>query len=171
MSVVLVIQYAKRMRHVILSSVACQVSPHSSTLSHKRQNFCNKTVIEHKASVLISSANSHSLQFLIVRRIQRDIINVDTSPCKVPVILVRIRWNLSFLDRFSENSSSLTRVVTCGQTDMTKLIVAFRNFANAPDNGLAKNNLLVGPKTLSSEMWPIADSYLRHSWWRQCVSR
>jgi hypothetical protein len=27
----------------------------------------------------------------------------------------------------------------CGQTDMTKLIIAFRNFANAPDNCLPKD--------------------------------
>ena len=34
--------------------------------------------------------------------------------------------------KFHENPSSGSRVVPCGQTDMTKLIVAFRNFANAP---------------------------------------
>ena len=37
---------------------------------------------------------------------------------------------------FHENPSSRRRVVPCGrmdgQTDMTKLIVAFRNFANLP---------------------------------------
>jgi hypothetical protein len=37
---------------------------------------------------------------------------------------------------FHENPSSRRRVVPCGrtdgQTDMTKLIVAFRNFANPP---------------------------------------
>jgi len=37
--------------------------------------------------------------------------------------------------KFHENSSSGNRVVPCGQTDrwteMTKQIVAFRNFANA----------------------------------------
>ena len=32
--------------------------------------------------------------------------------------------------KFSENLSSLSRVVLCGQTDI-KLIVVFRNFANA----------------------------------------
>jgi len=54
---------------------------------------------------------------------------------------------VNFLDRFSkntrnikfhENPSSGSRVVACGrtdrQTDMTKLIVAYRNFANAPKN-------------------------------------
>jgi hypothetical protein len=38
--------------------------------------------------------------------------------------------------KFYENQSRRSRVVPCGQTDgwtdMTKLIVAFRNFANAP---------------------------------------
>jgi hypothetical protein len=32
--------------------------------------------------------------------------------------------------KFHHNPSSGSRVVTCGLTDMTKLIVAFRNFAN-----------------------------------------
>jgi hypothetical protein len=36
---------------------------------------------------------------------------------------------------FHENPSIGSRVVPCGQTDMTKLVVAFRNFANAPENG------------------------------------
>jgi hypothetical protein len=33
--------------------------------------------------------------------------------------------------KFHENPSSGSRVVPCGRTDMTKLIVAFRSFANA----------------------------------------
>ena len=50
---------------------------------------------------------------------------------------------LDFLDRFHKSLSSIkfhinpfsgSRVVTCGQTDMTKLTVAFRNFVNAPEN-------------------------------------
>jgi len=46
--------------------------------------------------------------------------------------------------RFHENPSSESRVVLCGQTDkqtrtdMTKLIVAFRNSANAPKYWIAK---------------------------------
>jgi hypothetical protein len=40
--------------------------------------------------------------------------------------------------KFNQNSFSGSRVVPCGrtdgQTDMTKLIAAFRNFANAPNN-------------------------------------
>ena len=38
--------------------------------------------------------------------------------------------------KFHENPSSGSRVVPCRRTDMTKLIVAFRNFANAPKNYL-----------------------------------
>jgi len=33
--------------------------------------------------------------------------------------------------KFRENPSSGSRVVACGQTDMTKLIVAFRNFVES----------------------------------------
>ena len=35
--------------------------------------------------------------------------------------------------RLHQNTSIGSRNVSCGQTDMTKLTVAFRNFANAPN--------------------------------------
>jgi hypothetical protein len=35
---------------------------------------------------------------------------------------------------FRENASSRRRVVRCGETDKTKLTVAFSNFAKAPKN-------------------------------------
>jgi hypothetical protein len=86
--VTLGIQYAKRMRRIILSSVACLAVPNVSTLSHKRYDF-RKNVTEHKLCVLIS-LQLLSETFLIIRRIQQDIIiNVHRSSCKVPVIFVR----------------------------------------------------------------------------------
>jgi len=46
--------------------------------------------------------------------------------------------------KLSENSSSGSRVVICGRanerTDMSKLVVALRNFANAPKNKNKKRN-------------------------------
>jgi hypothetical protein len=73
---------------------------------------------------------------------ERDMIkNVKSSSCEVPVIRVRCQWNLDFPReifekywniKFHENPSSGSRVLPCGRTFMTKLIVSFRNFSNAP---------------------------------------
>jgi hypothetical protein len=72
------------------------------------------------------------------------------SPCEVPVIVVthEAKSNLKFLNRFSikkkskikfhENSSSGSRIVLYGtddgRADMTRITVAFHNFANASSN-------------------------------------
>jgi hypothetical protein len=85
-------------------------------------------------------------KFLIITRIVPDIIiKVYRSSSKVPIILVMFQWNIHFLERFwnkysnirfHENSSDGSRVVPCGKTDgqrdMTKLVVAFRNFVTTP---------------------------------------
>jgi hypothetical protein len=59
---------------------------HFTKLSHKRDDFREK-IIEHKMCVLIFSTKL-SETFLILRKIQRNIINVYTSSCKVPVNIV-----------------------------------------------------------------------------------
>ena len=84
--------------------------------------------------------------FLILRRIQRHtVINVKTSSCKVPAILVGFKLNLKFsrqiLEKKKAHISNLikTRPVgvesfhSNGRADM-KWIVAFRNFLKAPKN-------------------------------------
>ena len=72
--------------------------------------------------------------------------------CTVPVILVIFCRNSNFLDRFSRNSQLLsfvkihpveaelfhaaqehTDIQPDGHTDMTMLVVAYRNFANLPN--------------------------------------
>jgi hypothetical protein len=70
--VALVIQHVKRMCRIILSTVACLAVTYFSTLSHKRNDF-RKNITEDKMCVLIFSTNM-SENFLILRRIQRDII-------------------------------------------------------------------------------------------------
>ena len=81
--------------------------------------------------------------FLILRRLQRDIIiNVKTSLCEVPVSLVEFYHQIFGKysnTKFHENPSSRNyscsmRTDGCkdGQTDMTKLILSFRTVAKAP---------------------------------------
>jgi hypothetical protein len=80
--------------------------------------------------------------FLIRRRTGRNMTKYVCWPsCKVLVILVRFWWNFGFLDgvskknsniKFYENLSSGSPVVLCGQTDVTKPIVTFRNFVDSP---------------------------------------
>jgi hypothetical protein len=142
MSVALVIQHVKRMRRIILWSVACLAVPYFSTLSHKRHDFRGK-VIEHKMCVLIF-CTTLVWRIFILGRIQRDIvINVHRSACKVPLLLsdfnetsnVYTNFQKKYSNiKFHKNPFSGSRVVPCGQTDMTKLIVAFRKSANFPKN-------------------------------------
>jgi len=132
-----------RMPHIVI----CGLS-RSTICFHiisKTARFSKKKVTEHKTCVLIFFTTfvwniSHSK-----KKLARYDSNFYWSSCKVPFIIVRFSWKLNFLDIFSkkctnikfhENPSSGSRVVPCGRTDrrkdMTKLIVAFRNFTNAP---------------------------------------
>ena len=99
--------------------------------------------------------------FLILRRIQRDVItNVHRTACKVPAILVRLCCSLNFLflDRFPKNLNVINfvkmrpvgAIQTEGLTDMTKLKVAFHNFAQSVpiiNNKKVKVTLVQATKT------------------------
>jgi len=69
-------QITSFLRRIIFSPVACLAVSHFSTFSHKRQDFREKT-FECFMYVLMSSTNL-AVTFLILRRIQRDIIKMCT---------------------------------------------------------------------------------------------
>jgi hypothetical protein len=130
----------------ILSSVACPAIQYFSTWSHKRQDFRNN-VIEHKMCVLFFST---SFVWNILRTTERDMIeNVSWYSCKLFLSDFNDTWIFSTDFRkilkynisrkylqwepgFSTWTKRRMDRRTDGQTDMTKLIVAFRNFASAP---------------------------------------
>ena len=111
-SVALVIRYAKRMRSVTLTSVACLVVPNFSTLSHKLYDFRRK-FIKHKMC----------FDFLF------------------KVWLKQIVGKCSYV-KFHINPSRDRRVAACeqadgrtdGRVDLTKLRVVFLNFEKAIKN-------------------------------------
>jgi hypothetical protein len=79
-----------------------------------------------------------SVTFRIIRRTEWDMIkNVYWTSCKkVPIILVRLKWNVDFPGRFFKNTRVLNFMKICPvgaellhadlQTNMMKLIVTFR---------------------------------------------
>jgi hypothetical protein len=77
-------------RACAILSASSLAAPHFSTLSHKQHNFRKKKSLNIKC-VFIFSTNLSKV-FLILRRIQRDIvINMRTSTCKKkPVIFVEL---------------------------------------------------------------------------------
>jgi len=124
----------------ILLSVACPSVQYFPTLPHQRHDF-RENVIGHRICVLTAFTNFIG-KFAILRRNERDTIkNYFGILVTYPLFLS----DLKFLDRFSKNLqiSNFIKLRPVGaelrcsmrtdrRTEMTKLIVAFRNFTNAP---------------------------------------
>jgi hypothetical protein len=98
-----------------------------------------RSVSECKMCVVIYST-SLSEPCLILRRTEQDKIKTvywyTSYSCLVLIEFEFSRHNFEKFSniKFHENPFSRSRDVTGGRTDMTKLIVAFRNFAKAPQN-------------------------------------
>ena len=87
-SVALFIQRAKRMRHIVVSSVFCLVVPYFST-SHKRHGFGGENIEKNVFFFFSFSLQRLSETFLVLRRFHLDTtINVHGFLYKVSVILV-----------------------------------------------------------------------------------
>jgi hypothetical protein len=64
------------------------------------------------------------------------------------------QFSKKYLDtEFYENPSSGSRVTPCRRTDMVKLIVALRNFSNAPKNALQPGSKSVLIYTAEPRAW------------------
>ena len=86
MYLIFVIQHAVRTRSIVPSFVASLAQPHFFP-HHKRHDF-QKEFIEHNIFRFDSPHTFSYFTFLIVRRIERDIIYVHKLSWEVPVILV-----------------------------------------------------------------------------------
>jgi hypothetical protein len=59
--------------------------------------------------------------------------------------------------KFNENLSSGSQVVSCIQTDMTKSIIAFHSFVNAPKNGYSLILQTLQLETLAFYFWVLVE--------------
>jgi hypothetical protein len=118
------------------------VSTIFSTLSHKLHDL-RETYIVHKICILIFSktfCNTSLYKKNSARCYYRCKYVFMYSTCYASQILMKLEFSRQIFEKYSsikfhKNSSSGNRFVSCGwtdqQTDMTKQIVAFRNFSNA----------------------------------------
>ena len=98
------LSYPARKAHALYYIVICDLSGCTIFSSHlKRQDFRKKKkVAEHKMCLWRFSIQILYETFLILRRIQRDIIiNVQRSSCRVPVILIRFSGQTFEIHRYA----------------------------------------------------------------------
>jgi len=120
--------------------VACPALQYFPTISHQRHDFRKKTLLNIRCVLIFYTISVWNISHSKKNSARYN----HRSRHKVPIILVRFKWNSNFLDRFFKNNEMWNfmkvRPVGAelfhsgGRTDMTKLIVVFRNFANAPKN-------------------------------------
>jgi len=152
--VALGIQHAKCMLHIITCGLTRSTRffhIFSQTTKDFRKTLLNVKCVSQVSLQLLSET------FFILRRVKRDIKNVNESSCKVsftyscPILIKIVFSRQIFKNTQISNYMKIHPVGTElfhadgqtdrrkeGRTDMTKQIVAFRNFANAPKNGVLR---------------------------------
>ena len=103
------------MRRIRLHSVICLAVPYFSTESHKRHDFREKKLLNVNVCF-------HSLHIAYSKK---------NSAKYYRVMCVGIHVKYSYIELYA-NPCIGSRDIPCGWTDMTQLIVAFRNFRRAP---------------------------------------
>jgi hypothetical protein len=111
-----------------------------STLSHKWPDFRKSPWTQNVSEVLYECRLQHFSFWEELGEISSKMcIGLHVKYRYSGPILRKLEFSWHIFQKYSsiifyENSSSVSQVVTRGQTGMTKLTVAFRNFANAPKN-------------------------------------
>jgi hypothetical protein len=152
-----------RMRHSVICGLPfCTVF---FKLFYKRHDYWDK-VVEHKMCVLIFSTNfvwniSHYKKKWASYYQKCILLFMWRIRYSFP-ILMKLEFTRQFLENYSSikfhgYASSGSRIVPCGQkdgrTDMTKLIVTFRNFENAPKNSAMTKTLLQSDSVSKRILW------------------
>ena len=127
----------------MLSSVACPTPQYLSTLSHKRYDI-RKMLLITKTCVLIffttSVWNNFHVKKNSAKYVKKYILAIMYSTRYSCQSVMKLRLSRQICEKYAdinfyENSSSRSRVVSCGRMAMRKLLGAFRNIANAAKNG------------------------------------
>jgi len=118
-----VIQHAKFMRRIILSSVACLALQYFSTLSHERHDFRGGGIFEHKMNAFIFPTTFSCIAFHSKKnrvRYYHNYVFVSSTGYCCQILMKLEFFSTKFpkiLNYINENLSSGSRVVPLGWTD------------------------------------------------------
>jgi hypothetical protein len=142
--VALVIQYAERMRRILLSYVACPALPYFPTLSHKQHEF--KEIMNTECVLIFPRVLSLTFCKELSEIWFKKCVFVSmwsTRYCCHTWGQIKLKLSQQIFEKqskikFQENPSYGSRVFLCGTddgwADNTRTTVAFHSFAKASNN-------------------------------------